>query len=149
MTCGCCWQAMDGSRCNIDRTAPAWTINGSAAEVWLSTRGRPGFWSPAADESMWSPVTCCWLSLFDKSVTESHATSVDKGRRCCNLGDSDPSTARECSCLQPNNHLIFVIITSPSHITSPNHNYKFVSLQSPVLYCCCCCYHYYVLQLVV
>jgi len=104
-TCSCCWQAMDGNRCNIETTAPAWTINGSTAELWPSGRTEAGFWSPVAEVSPFnatqSPVNC-WLSSVDRSsakMTPSHRTSHDRGRRRCNIGESDRSTARDCGCL--------------------------------------------------
>jgi len=59
-----CWQAMDGKRCNIETMAPAWTINGSTAEVWLSGRTRPGFWLPTIDVSTFNDTSStvnCWL----------------------------------------------------------------------------------------
>jgi len=100
MTCGCCLQAMDGSRCNIETTAPAWTINGSLAGVWFTGKITAGFWSPVAAESppnnTRSPVT----GWSDWSVSPTNGpTSDDTGRCRCSRGVAWSSTVDECSCL--------------------------------------------------
>ena len=130
---------MDGSICNIDTTAPAWTINASPGEVWLAEKvwltGRPllGFLSPPANTSPFSdklsPVSC-WLSLFDMSVTKftlSTGTSDDRGCRC-NLGDSDCCwIACDWNCLQWNH------LKSSSSSFDYNSDYSFLSLLPLIL----------------
>ena len=110
---------MDGSRCNMEMTAPAWMITGSAVGVNNAVGGggtRPGFFSPAAAASTLSPVSCR-LSMSNKSADEFKLSAGDAlvsdeatGRCCCcwRCWDSDSST---CNCLSTSQTIISVSTT--------------------------------------